>query len=147
MEKEEIKELVKDWVDSDYLEYLDEAIDLALQENKKVFRRLIVNHYRIIDVDKLFSEDINVTIKYLQSLREEGYTSISQEWSGYESNYFQADKYEEETLREYAIRLAETLNRTAMYIEERKQDIQEKNRKINELQKEIDKLRSEINKN
>ena len=102
--------------------------------------RQIVNHGLELD-RKTFFGSIDDMIKQLQALKGRGYTSISEEWFGYEDNAFYADKFEPETDDEYVRRLYEKVDKEARSIkEETRQKIKAK-AKIDKLLKEVKELK------
>ena len=137
--EENIKKLlIKEWFDKEDVRFLDDAVSRIEKRHDGVLGRLMVNHGKVLDTDKLFNS-IGKMIKFLTSLKEEGYESISEEWSGYESNYFIANKHELETDEEYASRVYGVINREINCI---KDEAEEKEKKL----KEIERLESEIRK-
>lgn len=135
--EENIKKLlIKEWFNKEDVRFLDDAVSRIEKRNDGVLGRLMVNHGKVLDRNELFTS-INKMIKLLTSLKEEGYESISEEWSGYEDNYFVADKYELETDKEYASRVYSSIWKEIDCI---KAEIEEKERK----KKEIKRLESEI---
>lgn len=96
-----------------------------------------------LDRECLFG-DIDMIQKNLKKLKNEGYSEIKEFWSGYESNYFVAIKYERETDDEYYERLQKEINPYMRAIEDNKRQIVNKKKKIAELEKEIQKLKKEI---
>lgn len=135
--EENIKKLlIKEWINKEDVHFLDEAVSRIEKRHDGVLGRLMVNHGKVLDRNELFTS-INKMIKLLTSLKEEGYESISEEWSGYEDNYFVADKYELETDKEYASRVYSSIWKEIDCI---KAEIEEKERK----KKEIKRLESEI---
>ncbi len=135
--EEKIKKLlIKEWLNKEDVSFLDEAVSRIEKRHDGVLGRLMVNHGKVLDKYELFNS-IGKMIKLLTSLKEEGYESISEEWSGYEDNYFVADKYELETDEEYASRVYSSIWKEIDCI---KAEIEEKERK----KKEIKRLESEI---
>ena len=141
MNKQEIKRLCNDFMYSDELKYLDKALEEELKTNKSIFVRQETNHSKRIDEKELFSENIDDTIKLLESLKKKGYTSISQEWSGYESIYFVADKYSLETDREYGERIAKHLHTIIKIIEAKEEEIKKVEQRIKEYEAVLKKLK------
>lgn len=104
--------------------------------------RMKTEHTDFINEEDLFC-GIDKAIAYLTSLKEKGYTSIEQRWSGYEDNYFIAIKISDESDIEYYKRLADAVK---PYIKKfLKEDDEKKARKerIKQLQKELQQLKKE----
>lgn len=111
---------------------------------KYIERNDSASHERELDKEWLFG-DIDMIQKNLKGLKNEGYSEIKELWSGYESNYFVAIKYEREEDEEYYRRLQNELKPYLREIEDNKRQIVNKKKRIAELEKEINKLKSEIN--
>lgn len=139
MLEEKIKNLlIKEWLSKEDAPFLDEAISRVEKRRDGDLSKHTVNHYKWLDKRELFTS-IDEMIKLLASLKKEGYESISEGWSGYEDNYFVADKYELETDREYASRVFSVVS---VEIDSIKDELEEKDRK----KKEIKRLEDEIRK-
>ena len=141
MIEEKIKKLVKFELFDEDLKYFERAI--ASVKDQKLLERQIVNHSLTIDYDRLFANDIDDTIKYITELKEQGYTSISEVWFGYEENDFEADKYEQETDDEYVNRLNSLLNEEIKKIKEEVKKSIRKSEEIKRLENRIKELKSE----
>lgn len=133
--------IIKEWIADDEIKYVDEAIARIEKRDANTLKRIKVNHSKELDRDVLFNSIDNM-IKLLQSLKAEGYTSVSQEWSGYEDNYFIADKYEMETDDEAARRLCMIINDEIMEIQREEELIENKKKRIKELEDELKKLKA-----
>ena len=133
--------IIKEWIADDEIKYVDEAIARIEKRDANALKRIKANHSKELDRDVLFNSIDNM-IKLLQSLKAEGYTSVSQEWSGYEDNYFIADKYEMETDDEAARRLCIIINDEIMEIQREEELIENKNKRIKELEDELKKLKA-----
>jgi basic membrane lipoprotein Med (substrate-binding protein (PBP1-ABC) superfamily) len=142
MIEEKIKKLVKLELFDEDLKYFERAI--ASVEDQKLLERQIANHYLILDHDRLFANDIDDTIKYISELKEQGYTSISEVWYGYEDNGFEADKYEQETDDEYVNRLVSLLEEEIKKIKEKVKESIRKSEEIKRLENRIKELKSEL---
>lgn len=132
-------------------EYLDDVDEKSIKNalnalsSKNGIHRIEVERQRYIDEESLFC-DINSVIEYLDNLKDEGYTSIKQGWSGYEDNYFVAVKMTEETDEEYLRRLAEIVSSYLKYLKEENlsKERAKKEKRIKQLEKELNQLKSEI---
>lgn len=133
--------IIREWIADDEVLYVDEAIARIEKRDVNALKRIEVNHSKELDRDVLFNSIDNM-IKLLQSLKAEGYTSVSQEWSGYEDNYFIADKYEMETDDEAARRLCMIINDEIMEIQREEELIEKKKKRIKELEAELKKLKA-----
>lgn len=133
--------IIREWIADDEVLYVDEAIARIEKRDANALKRIEVNHSKELDRDVLFNSIDNM-IKLLQSLKAEGYTSVSQEWSGYEDNYFIADKYEMETDDEAARRLCMIINDEIMEIQREEELIEKKKKRIKELEAELKKLKA-----
>lgn len=133
--------IIKEWIADDEVLYVDEAIARIEKRDANALKRIKANHSKELDRDVLFNSIDNM-IKLLQSLKAEGYTSVSQEWSGYEDNYFIADKYEMETDDEAARRLCMIINDEIMEIQREEELIENKKKRIKELEDELKKLKA-----
>ena len=116
----------------------------------KILRKIDTNRHKIVheftlEKNYLVNDTIDNIIEYLKDLKEKGYDSIGEEWSGYEDNYFVAYKHDdEETDEEYYKRLAHEVDN--LYIELRN-NLKKKEEKINELNKlkeQIKNIESEL---
>lgn len=133
--------IIREWIADDEVLYVDEAIARIEKRDANALKRIEVNHSKELDRDVLFNSIDNM-IKLLQSLKAEGYTSVSQEWSGYEDNYFIADKYEMETDDEAARRLCMIINDEIMEIQREEELLEKKKKRIKELEAELKKLKA-----
>lgn len=133
--------IIREWIADDEVLYVDEAIARIEKRDANALKRIEVNHSKELDNDVLFNSIDNM-IKLLQSLKAEGYTSVSQEWSGYEDNYFIADKYEMETDDEAAQRMCMIINDEIMEIQHEEELIENKKKRIKELEAELKKLKA-----
>lgn len=131
-------------------EFTQDDIENALREYtcsdwrmKYIERNDSAPHERELDKELLFG-DIDMIQKNLKGLKNEGYSEIKEFWSGYESNYFVAIKYERETDGEYYGRLQKEINPYLREIENNRHQIKKKKKRIEELEKEIQKLKKEI---
>ena len=139
--EENIKKLlIKEWFDKEDVHFLDESVSRIEKRHDGVLGRLMVNHGKVLDKDKLFNS-IGKMIKLLTSLKEEGYETISEMWSGYETNYFVADKRELETDEEYASRIYGVINREIGCIKDEAEEKEKKLKEIRRLESEILKLK------
>ena len=104
----------------------------------KILRKIDTNRRKVVhefELEKnyLVNDTIDNIIEYLKDLKEKGYDSIGEEWSGYEDNYFVAYKHDdEETDEEYYKRLAHEADN--LY-DDIKNNLKKKEEKINELNK------------
>lgn len=103
-------------------------------------KRQIVEHAYAIEEQDLCC-NIDKAIKFLQSLKAQGYTEIEQRWLGYEDNYFVAIKKEEETDDEYYIRLGRLVEGYAQHIEQQEDLKLKKENSIKELEEELRQLK------
>ena len=133
--------IIREWIADDEVLYVDEAIARIEKRDANALKRIEVNHSKELDRDVLFNSIDNM-IRLLQSLKAEGYTSVSQEWSGYEDNYFIADKYEMETDDEAARRLCMIINDEIMEIQREEELLEKKKRRIKELEAELKELKA-----
>lgn len=133
--------IIKEWIADDEIKYVDEAIARIEKRDANTLKRIKANHSKELSKNILF-DSIDNMIKLLQSLKAEGYTSVSQEWSGYEDNYFIADKYEMETDDEAAQRLCMIINDEIMEIQREEELIENKKKRIKELEDELKKLKA-----
>lgn len=133
--------IIKEWIADDEIKYVDEAIARIEKRDANTLKRIKVNHSKELSKNILF-DSIDNMIKLLQSLKAEGYTSVSQEWSGYEDNYFIADKYEMETNDEAAQRLCMIINDEIMEIQREEELLEKKKERIKELEAELKKLKA-----
>lgn len=133
--------IIKEWIADDEIKYVDEAIARIEKRDANALKRIEANHSKELSKNILF-DSIDNMIKLLQSLKAEGYTSVSQEWSGYEDNYFIADKYEMETNDEAAQRLCMIINDEIMEIQREEELIENKKKRIKELEDELKKLKA-----
>lgn len=139
--EENIKKLlIKEWFDKEDVRFLDDAVSRIEKRHDGVLSRLMVNHGKVLNRYELFTS-INKMIKLLTSLKEKGYESISEEWSGYETNYFVADKHELETDEEYASRVYGVINREIDCIKDEAEEKENKLKEIHRLESEIHKLK------
>ena len=133
--------IIREWIADDEVLYVDEAIARIENRDANALKRIEVKHSKELDRYVLFNSIDNM-IKLLQSLKAEGYTSVSQEWSGYEGNYFIADKYEMETDDEAAGRLCVSIYNEIMEIQREKELIENKKKRIKELESELKRLKA-----
>ena len=142
--EEKIKKLIiRDWIAEDDVCFFDEAVMRIKKHNDYVLERLMVNHSKYISKDDLFTS-IGKMIKLLTSLKKDGYESISEEWSGYEDNYFVADKYEYETDDEYASRLSQIINNEIDLIKDEQDEREKKLLEIKMLETKLNSLKKNI---
>lgn len=134
------KQLIEYYITEDEEKYLDKAIGSI--HDKSLFERVIVNHPLEIEEEELFNDDIKKTIKFITDLKEKGYTSITQYWSGYEDNYFRADKYELETDDEYVTRLYHIVKEEIDGLKEKEEEARKYQEEIKRLEKRIRELKS-----
>lgn len=140
--EDRIKIQLRECLGKDKEKYLDEAIQSISIHNKSLLERAIVNHPLGIEEKKLFDVDIDVLIKYLTNLKEMGYTSISQRWSGYEDNYFEADKFGQETDDEYISRLYDIIIEEIYALKEKEEEARKDQEEIKRLEKRLRILKS-----
>ena len=133
-----IKEQVKDYYCGED-EFFNEAFDSFIKTAPT--KRQVVKHTCHIKSDDLFG-NIDKVIKYLESLKSQGYVEIEERWSGYEDNYFVGIKNEEETDEEYYGRLGEIVSEYSMCIKKREEEKTRKNKRIKELEDELRKLKN-----
>lgn len=138
--EDRIKIQLRACLGKDKEKYLEKAIESI--HDKSLFEREIVNHPLEIEEKELFNDDIEKTIKFLTDLKEKGYTSISQYWSGYEDNYFRADKYELETDDEYTTRLYHIVNKEIDSLIEKEEEARKDQEEIKKLEARIRQLKS-----
>ena len=115
----------------------------------KTLRKINTNkldtvHEITIDKDDLFG-DIDKMICYLKQLKENGFDTIEEEWSGYEDNYFVALKHNDiETDEEYYKRLAKEVD---YIIFKEQEEARRREKKLNEitcLKEKIKQLEDEL---
>lgn len=135
-----IKDKIKDWVSDDEILFVEEAIKRIEKKDINALKRIEVNHQKCLDRDILFGPIDNM-IEFLQSLKTDGYTSVSEEWSGYEDNDFYANKYEMETDDEAAKRLSEVIEKEIKSIKQEIELNAKKNKRIKELEAELAELK------
>lgn len=138
--EDKIKSILRDSLNKNKANYLDKAIKSV--SDKSQLERQIVNHALEIKEKEIFNDDIKKTIKFITDLKEKGYTSISQYWSGYEENYFRADKYELETDDEYATRLYHIVNEEIDSLIEKEEEAQKDKKEIEKLERRIKELKN-----
>ena len=134
------KIVIREWIWDDEVRFVDQAIS-RLEERKIFLGRVEVNHSKRLEESALFGRPIKDVVDLLQSLKKDGYVSISQEWNSYESNYFIVNKYELETDKEAAYRISKIIKEEIKGIKEEEKIVQEKKRRIKELEAEIRKLK------
>lgn len=148
-EKKHIADIVKDSMCSYYFgckyEHILKALDRIdkIGNYKNFFERN--TNYRVeseIDYGKLFAANIDDSIEYLKELKEAGWTSIDEEWSGYETNYFVACKYINEPDDAYKSRIEGLIGDYIPVILEEEKKIKEKEKMIKKLQKELNELKN-----
>ena len=125
-----------------YSEHVLKRVIETLKKNE-ADKRQIVEHVKAVENYKLFN-NIDYAIEYLQSLKSQGYTTLDERWSGYETNYFVACKNEIETNEEFFKRICKeghTLAKTYSDEETKKKKIRAE---IKEKQKEIDELKKKL---
>lgn len=134
---------------NDIREYLfNEYFDSS--DNKKLFDKAYnelnpTRHY-VADKERLnksdiFDKDIDAVIEHLKMLKNKGAVSLSEEWSGYESNYFVANYPSRlETDEEYASRIVAPIYTLMQNYKEKTRLIKQKEEQIKKLQREISQL-------
>lgn len=133
MIEEKIKNrLINEWLSEDEKRYLDEAIERCEKDNPGILSRQITNHKKSLDKKILFGP-LDEMIKFLVSLKAEGYVSVSEEWSGYETNYFVANKYEDETNEEYLSRVWDIIQEELISIKDKIEEEENIRKEIAEL--------------
>lgn len=96
-----------------------------------------------IDDDRLFARNgIDDSIKYLNELKEAGWTHIEERWTGYETNFFVAYKYVNEPDYIYKSRIADLIKEYIPGILEEEKKVKDKLELIEQLRKEINELRN-----
>lgn len=138
--EDRIKIDLRKCLSTDYVKYLDKAIEEI--NDKSLLERKIVNHPLEIEEEKMFEVDIDKSIKYLTTLKEMGYTSISQSWSGYESNHFEANQFGQETDDEYISRLYDIVIKEIDGLKEKEEEARKDQEEIKRLEKRIRELKS-----
>jgi hypothetical protein len=143
-EIEDMKDLKRNVWDyyTGYDDLFDDAYSYVMEHNKGILNKIDVKRTKEISKEDLFG-DIDNVISFLKSLKKDGYNEIDEKWSGYEDNYFQAEKYTKETDEEFYSRIAYKVSETADYLKEKKEKKAEKERRIKELEEEIRKLKKE----
>ena len=136
--------IIKSWVMPEYRKHVDEAITNIIKRDASVFERMDKEREYDVDKNMLFT-DIDSVIKYLNSLKKEGYTNIEQKWSGYEDNYFVATKTEKETDDEMYMRFREIVEEEIEEIEKKLEIKEKKKEEMNVLRNKMRKLQAEIN--
>lgn len=136
--------IIKSWVMPEYRKYVDEAITNIIKRDASVFERMDKEREYDVDKNMLFT-DIDSVIKYLNTLKKEGYTNIEQKWSGYEDNYFVATKTEKETDDEMYMRFREIVEDEIEEIEKKLEIKEKKKEEMNVLRNKMRKLQAEIN--
>ena len=119
--------------------------DISLNDVARIIRNLHVRREETrhtIDVKKsdIFGS-IDKTIATLTELKAKGYTSLFEEWAGYETNYLVAAVTESETDEEYYRRFARKVNKAYEKEMEEKAKKTAKKKKIKQLEKELAELK------
>ena len=127
------------------LKYIDKAIKLLNQNNSSCLERQLVNFEDTIDQDMLFSEKIEDSIKYLIDLKNQGYESIGQEWSGYETNYFVAVKKHYEDDKAFYKRCIKEIDYIIDDWIKKEKELKDKKTRIEKLEKELKDLKKSLN--
>ena len=136
--------IIKSKVMPEDKKYVDEAITNIIKRDASVFERIDKNRECDVDEDMLFT-DIDSVIKYLNTLKKEGYTNIEQKWSSYEDNYFVATKIEKETDEEMYERFCHEIEEEIEEIEKKLEIKEKKKEEMNALRNKMHKLQAEIN--
>lgn len=149
--KEKIANLVKDYVCS-YCGCTYEHIMKALDRINTTgayteFFELDAKHKDnlVINSDKLFAPTIDKSIKYLQELKNEGYTQIEEKWSGYEDNYFVASRYIMESKNDYKYRISKLIIEYVVSIQRQEEEINKKRTELEAKKKELERLEKLFN--
>lgn len=136
--------IIKSKVMPEDKKYVDEAITNIIKRDASIFERMYKKREYDIDEKMLFT-DIDSVIKFLNSLKKDGYTNIEQKWSGYEDNYFVATKIEKETDEEMYERFCHEIEEEIEEIEKKLEIKEKKKEEMNVLRNKMRKLQAEIN--
>lgn len=120
----------------------DDAYSYIMEHNKGLLNKIDVKRTKEISKEDLFG-NIDDVISFLTSLKKDGYDEIDEKWSGYEDNYFQAEKYTKETDEELYSRIAVKVAERADFLLIEKKKNAEKERRIKELEEKIRRLKNE----
>lgn len=110
-------------------------IDISL------LKRKTVKHTQTIDKEDIFNKIENV-INFLKNAQTEGWITLSEEWSGYETNYIVLSKYELEDDHEYIWRTYRLVKQKFDDINKAEELKQKRLLKIKQLENEIKKLKN-----
>lgn len=139
----DITKEIRQWVkntDWHYPGLGKECTEEFLQSDTDEHERQIVEHTFELDEEEFFDVSIDETIAYLNVLKAKGYEHIEQRWSGYESNYFVACKWEAENDDEYAQRIADLINDLIHKREKEIDEEKERQYKLKDLKKQVEEL-------
>lgn len=121
--------LLKGWWSNEERKLAEIAIERIENENPFAFVNEKTTRSKEID-EKEFFGDIDRMIKYLTKLKAEGYTSVVQQWYGYEENGFLAKKIDNETEKEMLDRFRDIIEEKVEALE---REIKDKKKKLNEI--------------
>lgn len=110
-------------------------IDISL------LKRKTVKHTQTIDKEDIFNKIENV-INFLKNAQTEGWITLSEEWSGYETNYIVLSKYELEDDHEYIWRTYRLVKQKIDDFNKADELKQKRLLKIKQLENEIKKLKN-----
>jgi hypothetical protein len=110
-------------------------IDISL------LKRKTVKHAQTIDKEDIFNKIENV-IDFLKKAQTEGWITLSEEWSGYETNYIVLSKYELEDDYEYIWRTYRLVKQKFDDFNKAEELKQKRLLKIKQLENEIKKLKN-----
>lgn len=110
-------------------------IDISL------LKRKTVKHAQTIDKEDIFNKIENV-INFLKNAQTEGWITLSEEWSGYETNYIVLSKYELEDDYEYIWRTYRLIKQKFDDFNKAEELKQKRLLKIKQLENEIKKLKN-----
>lgn len=116
----------------------------------KILRKIDTNRHKVVheftlEKNYLVNDTIDNIIEYLKDLKEKGYDSIGEEWSGYEDNYFVAYKHgDEETDEEYYKRLAQEVDDLYVDMISNMKKREEKINELNKLKEQIRNIENEL---
>ena len=129
---------VYDWCQETSYEYIAKTL------RKINMNKLDTVHEITISKNNLFG-DIDKMICYLKQLKENGFDTIEEEWSGYETNYFVALKHHDiETDEEYYRRLAKEVDYIILKEQEESRRREKTLNEINDLKEKIKQLEDEL---
>jgi len=141
------KEAARDFIYGDNLPYFDEAWDILEKRCPKALERGTTNHPKKIEKEEIFGKPIDKVINLLQSLKDEGYETISEQYDSFDGiSHMEANKMLPETDYEYGKRVGKQVRREIGYIKMRKDEREREQMEIEELEKRLNELKRELSK-